>query len=259
MTLDYSATQSSAELLKKLGQTPIEHHYEMLHTNDIEHLKNHARIAQVQPANNIQVVNIYYQGEVAGSLPELYTRESVWLRLQNVAAILEPHAGLMIYDTFRTIETQAALFQQFHDEIQQRHPELNAEELDRMTRLYVSHPTDKTHREIPLHNSGGAVDLAIYDVKTGEAWDFGSAFDDPEEISHTSYFEAPFDASKNISETRWLEVRKNRRIFFHLMKQQGFVNYHFEWWHYDLGDCHWADVHGIPWIYDSMESLIKKI
>lgn len=251
--------ENNINSLSRFQQVAIKHEYSLLLEFEIEKLKNQNQIVPVKTVDNIQAVNIYYKMKIDGSLPEMYTRLAIWNCLRSIAEQLKPNAGLMIYDTFRTIKTQAALFEQFKEILRGKHPELNQTDLERLTRCYVSHPTDKTHHEIPLHNSGGAVDLTIYDLKTGEPWDFGSDFDDPSEISHTEFFESAYDPNFNINASRWEKVRHNRRTLFYLMKQMGFVNYRYEWWHYDLGDCYWSKVLGLPWFFDSMENISKAV
>ena len=41
------------------------------------------------------------------------------------------------------------------------------------------------------------------------------------------------------------------------MKYVGFINYKVEWWHYDIGDCMWANEHDIHWFYPSMEEELN--
>jgi D-alanyl-D-alanine dipeptidase len=72
------------------------------------------------------------------------------------------------------------------------------------------------------HSRGSAVDLSLYQLKSGELLDMGSRFDFFDEISNT--------ASLKVSE----EAKKNRRLLKELMEKGGFKNFEQEWWHYSF-------------------------
>jgi D-alanyl-D-alanine dipeptidase len=145
--------------------------------------------------------------------------------------------------------------------IKKLHPYFSEAQLRAETCKYVAPATDNEDTQLPNHNTGGAIDLTLFDLVTGEPWDFGTEFDHTSELAHSDFFEGPVEPAYGIDEVRWLLIRRNRRVLFHLMKQLGFVNYHYEWWHYDLGDCHWANIHGLDWHYASMENdfILKKL
>ena len=52
-----------------------------------------------------------------------------------------------------------------------------------------------------------------------------------------------------VPEERDEEVRKNRRLLYHVMSAAGFVNYDGEWWHYSYGDRQWARQTGAEPVY----------
>jgi D-alanyl-D-alanine dipeptidase len=77
------------------------------------------------------------------------------------------------------------------------------------------------------HNRGCAVDLTLYDLKTGRAVEMTGRYD---EMSPRSYA----DYVGGTSRQRWL-----RALLRSEMEAQGFVVYPEEWWHFDYKD--WND------------------
>jgi D-alanyl-D-alanine dipeptidase len=90
------------------------------------------------------------------------------------------------------------------------------------------------------HNRGCAVDLSIYDLKTGILLEMPSDFDDFSEKAHPEY------AGGTETQT------KNRNLLRKLMEAEGFTINANEWWHFDYKD--WKE-YGI---YDIAFSEIKK-
>jgi D-alanyl-D-alanine dipeptidase len=77
------------------------------------------------------------------------------------------------------------------------------------------------------HNRGCAVDLTLYDLKSGEAVEMTGRYD---EMSPRSYA----DYVGGTSRQRWL-----RQLLRSAMEAQGFAVYPEEWWHFDYKD--WSD------------------
>jgi D-alanyl-D-alanine dipeptidase len=75
------------------------------------------------------------------------------------------------------------------------------------------------------HNRGCAVDLSLYDLKTGENVDMPTDFDDFTERAGIGY--------KNVTK----EQGQNREILREAMEADGFKVYRVEWWHYDFQEC----------------------
>ena len=74
------------------------------------------------------------------------------------------------------------------------------------------------------HNRGCAVDLTLYDLKTGREVSMPGEFDEMSERSHISYAGgAP-------------EQRRLRDTLRAAMEAEGFAVYEPEWWHYDYKD-----------------------
>ncbi len=91
--------------------------------------------------------------------------------------------------------------------------------------------------------TGGAVDTTLRLRGSGEPLYMGGIFDDPSEVSHTACLERSLVTSKNraealsVSDTAALH---NRRLLYWSMTEAGFVNYPYEWWHFDLGTQLWV-------------------
>ena len=77
------------------------------------------------------------------------------------------------------------------------------------------------------HNRGCAVDLTLYDLKSGKAVEMTGGYD---EMSPRSYADYPGGTSRQ----RWL-----RELLRSEMEAQGFAVYPEEWWHFDYKD--WSD------------------
>ena len=112
--------------------------------------------------------------------------------------------------------------------------------------MYCSDPRQfdpKDARTWPTHITGGAIDVTLRNRETKEHLFFGGVFDDPSEITHTAYFESALVALEGDTEQMPLsdqEALKNRRLLYWAMASVGFMNYAFEWWHFDLGTQLWA-------------------
>jgi zinc D-Ala-D-Ala dipeptidase len=72
------------------------------------------------------------------------------------------------------------------------------------------------------HNRGCAVDLTMYDLKTGEAVPMTGLYDEMSERSYPNY--------KGGTE----EERRNRETLRAAMEAEGFKVYDYEWWHFDF-------------------------
>ena len=74
------------------------------------------------------------------------------------------------------------------------------------------------------HNRGCAVDLSMFDVKTGATVQMPSEYDEFTERAHISY------------ECATSEAKRLRGILRAAMEAEGFAVYEPEWWHYDFKD-----------------------
>ena len=74
------------------------------------------------------------------------------------------------------------------------------------------------------HNRGCAVDLTIYDVRTGQPLDMGGTYDEATERSYPDY---PVTTDLQ----RW-----RRELLRRVMEEEGFTRNFDEWWHFDYKD-----------------------
>jgi D-alanyl-D-alanine dipeptidase len=74
------------------------------------------------------------------------------------------------------------------------------------------------------HNRGCAVDLSLYDLRTGKAIEMVSGYD---EFSHRAYPTYPGGTSLQ----RW-----HRQLLRKAMEAEGFSIFEVEWWHFDFKD-----------------------
>ncbi len=235
---------------------PIAHHYPSFRPEELSHLQRQSEVRVVKPSAQIAIENRYFQGKLKGSSPHIFARESVVNALTHVCSLLPEGYGLSIFDLFRSRTTQLALFDQILKEVKERNPNLSENEAWTKTRTYVAHPDEVSRFTISPHNSGGAIDLTL--TYQGKVVDMGGEFDEPTERSTTLFFENPKNKNE-FDESKWENCRLHRRILFNAMIKSGFVNYVEEWWHYDLGDCIWAQEKKSPWWYPSMEEEVEQL
>ncbi len=86
-------------------------------------------------------------------------------------------------------------------------------------KIFVANPAEGSR-----HNRGCAVDLTLYDLKTGASVKMPSGYD---EMSERAYADYPGGA---------VEERERRAILRQAMEKQGFTVYPQEWWHFDYKD-----------------------
>lgn len=85
--------------------------------------------------------------------------------------------------------------------------------------IFVADPSQGSR-----HNRGAAVDLTLYDLKTGAPIEMVSTYDETTDRAYPNY---PGGTSRQ----RWY-----RALLRHAMEAQGFTVYEAEWWHFDFHD-----------------------
>lgn len=85
--------------------------------------------------------------------------------------------------------------------------------------IFVADP-----KEGSRHNRGCAVDITLYDMKTGKAVKMPSGYDEMSERAYADYTGGTTDE------------RERRGILRQAMEAQGFTVYPQEWWHFDYKD-----------------------
>ena len=90
------------------------------------------------------------------------------------------------------------------------------------------------------HNRGCAVDLTLYDLRTGKEVPMPSAYDDFTERAHVNYAGGTADE------------RAARDLLRAAMEAEGFKVYEPEWWHYDFKD--WQQYPILNLSFDEIET-----
>ncbi|EFA76530.1 hypothetical protein PPL_10298 [Heterostelium album PN500] len=137
-----------------------------------------------------------------------YKVAKAYLHRQAAESLLRCHqwlaqwgVGLIIYDSYRPWNVTWAMAESVK-------PEFRG--------LYVADPNKGS-----VHNRGGAVDLTLYDLKTGEIIPMQGEYDEFSVRSHRSYF-------GGTSRQRWF-----KKLLTTAMMNHDFIPNKSEWWHFD--------------------------
>jgi D-alanyl-D-alanine dipeptidase len=84
------------------------------------------------------------------------------------------------------------------------------------------------------HNRGCAVDLSLYDLKTGREIEMTGVYDEMSERSYPTY------------KGGTAEQRRMRDLLRSAMEKQGFTVYETEWWHFDYRDWPKYGIQNVP-------------
>ena len=140
----------------------------------------------------------------------LYTQARAFLQRPAAEALVRAHRelkaqgyGLIIHDGYRPWYVTKIFWDATPDD----------------KKLFVANP-----QEGSKHNRGCAVDLSLYDLKTGAEVDMPSGYD---EMSERAYADYPGGTSKE---------RALRALLRQAMEKQGFTVNPTEWWHFDYKD-----------------------
>ncbi len=163
-------------------------------------------------------------------------RQGVFLALKGMVEELDrlaPSFGyvsgqleIKVFEALRDVETQSQLFEAKMSEIRQANPQMLEEDVEFATAKWVS----PVKNNIPVHSTGAAVDIRLYDNKTRTFLDVGG-------------FGVIWGASENAPsfyEELSTEQKANRLLCFIAATKAGLTNYVFEHWHYSLGDRYGA-------------------
>lgn len=188
--------------------------------------------------DRIAVSPQYYLEGISGAVNSCMLRKSAVILLEDALERLPKGLTFKVFDAWRPIEVQTALFRRFYDSLRADNPDWCEERLTAETKKFVSLPSLNPERP-SVHNSGGAIDLTIIEIQSQKELDMGTGFDDFTEKSLTHHFEELGNS----------EIRDNRRLLYRAMTEAGFTNYPLEWWHYDYGDSFWGYYTHKPSIY----------
>ncbi|MFT4202769.1 MAG: M15 family metallopeptidase [Chitinophagaceae bacterium] len=132
--------------------------------------------------------------------PKVLTSKPMASALRKAAQILEAQGiGLLIFDAYRPYSVSKKMWTLVQDE------------------RYVANPVYGSD-----HNRGAAIDLTLYDLKTGKPLEMPTGFDNFTEKAHLSY--QPASAA----------VLANRNLLQNTMHSVGLRPLPSEWWHFSL-------------------------
>lgn len=159
-------------------------------------------------------------------------------------ALLQQNLKLYVKDGYRPIAVQREYWNYFINLARKQLKSDDEQSLISFAKRFCSDPTKFSPDDSttwPLHSTGGAVDLTLMDTNTGQELLLEPREEDYGNMSITHYAEA-LPAQQLTDE--WQEMRKNRRILYNTMINQGFTNNPNEWWHYDFGTPMYGAVKG---------------
>ena len=146
-----------------------------------------------------------FTGEQIYDFYNAYLRYGTVQKLAAACEELEAQGlGVLIWDGFRPVSAQAALWKICPDP------------------KYVSHPVTGTR----AHCRGNAVDLTLFDLETGEILRMPTGFDDFSALADRDYSDCDPEAAAHA------------RLLESVMKNHGFKPYSAEWWHFTDTDSY---------------------
>lgn len=209
----------------------------------------------------------YEEGQLDGALLTGFVRKSVADALLVAQSHLPKGHAFVIWDTYRTLEVQQALFEDYRDKLVAKKG-MSIEEANEAAQQFVSIPSTDPSRPSP-HNTGASVDLGVVRFEP-KAWELlqelnatiakekdpnnrylaemmrmklyrdatplnmGTAFDEMSEAVFTRHYEEKLSRGELKPEEN--EFLMNRRMLHDAMAKAGFSNYPEEWFHHDLGN-----------------------
>ncbi|MFH1644572.1 MAG: M15 family metallopeptidase [bacterium] len=138
--------------------------------------------------------------------PKCYLRKNVAEKLDKIQKELEKKdLCLKILDAYRPLSAQKKMWEIF--------PDTN----------FVADP-----KKGSKHNRGASVDVTLFDLKTGKELPMPTKFDDLTERAAVTY-------NKGLT----VKQKQNRNLLQKVMKENGFLPYKNEWWHFN--DSEWQN------------------
>ncbi len=142
-----------------------------------------------------------FMGECFYETPGAYMQKPAAYALLYVARSLARHRlAMIVYDAYRPWYVTKMFYDATPDE----------------QKNFVADPSKGSR-----HNRGTAVDVGLYNMRTGELIDMGSGYDEFSERALPRFAGATTNA-------RW-----HRKLLEHYMNRAGFTVFDDEWWHFD--------------------------
>ncbi len=191
--------------------------------------------------------NAPYYRSFPSALHNVWCRKSVAERLVDVNATLAPYGlELFVLDGFRPVAVQEELWSFFIEEAKNALDQPSMKACEEFAGTYCSDPRHydpEDSTKWPVHVTGGAVDTTLRLLESADPVYFGGVFDDPSEVSHTAHFERKLEdagGAQHALSASDVAALRNRRVLYWAMREAGFANYPYEWWHFDLGTQLWV-------------------
>jgi len=137
---------------------------------------------------------------------------------------------IRLFEGLRDIATQKQLFDTTLESIMKNNPTMTHEEAYRETSQWVSPYINN----VPVHTTGAAIDIHLWNKKTHTFCDMGRFNRDTVAPTFTNY---------NLLTPQQC---KNRLLFTIAATQAGLTNYVYEFWHFSYGDryaSYWRESH----------------
>lgn len=151
--------------------------------------------------------------------------EQLLFKLDELAPCFGYQSGqvsIFVFEGLRDLATQKMLFDNKAHEIAKQHSEWTEQQVFAETSKWVS----PVINNVPVHSTGGAVDIRLYDVIGGQIIDMGKFG-----VIWGSNAGAPTFSSEIT-----IEQMKNRLWLYVAALKVGLINYPYEFWHFSLGD-----------------------
>ena len=187
--------------------------------------------------------------QIEGATAFVWGRKTIAEKLARANAFLRAwDVEIFVRDAYRPIENQQGFWHFYTRQARERMSDATEEERLRYLQSLVADPTQFSPLDSttwPVHACGGAVDVTLCSLKTGERllMDIDSPLN---ETARSDAFERKLLAGEIDENNPYL---LNRRLLHWAMTEQGFLNYPQEFWHFDYGDqmyVAYAQMSGLP-------------
>lgn len=162
-----------------------------------------------------------FTGQRIYDFTDVYLRYGTVKKLAKVCEELAQQGlGLKIWDGYRPVEAQAALWEICPDP------------------AFVSHPVTGSRS----HCRGSAVDVTLVDLESGEELEVPTSFDNFTAYADRDYSDCPAKAAANAA------------LLEDIMKKHGFKPYSAEWWHFSDTENYPVEEHFYPTVSSVWEA-----
>lgn len=157
----------------------------------------------------------------------IYIRKTIAEKLKKIQEELGKYR-FKIWDGWRSREVQHNIYMNYWKKLKYKHPNWEEDRLKEEVGKFVTVATDPNR--IPIHCSGGSVDLTLID-SSGNELDMGTGFDHFGSEAASLFYE-----DDDIDDP----VRTNKKLLREIMLAEDFRHDDDEWWHFDYGNQLWA-------------------